>query len=248
LSKLKDRVPDQIIRLAVVAAVLAAALLVVRAFVIPEELTDPELHKTKTIERETAKGILYAGRTACKDCHEDEFATVVGGHHRNLACEICHGPSAGHADDPMAEKPPAPRDRKFCPQCHAFDASRPTGFPQINPVVHNPGMPCIDCHLAHDPEPPEPPHECSACHAQIAKTKSVSPHSQLDCSTCHEAPPEHKVTPRKVQVSKPGQREFCGKCHASGSENKAAPKIDITTHWDKYLCWQCHYPHMPEVK
>jgi ribosomal protein S27AE len=47
-----------------------------------------------------------------------------------------------------------------------------------------------------------------------------------------------------VRPTKPDNREFCGKCHAEGSDNKGVPTVDMATHGEKYVCWQCHYPHM----
>ena len=45
-------------------------------------------------------------------------------------------------------------------------------------------------------------------------------------------------------------REFCGKCHGAGvaakDAPKEAPKIDLAAHGGRYLCWECHYPHLPE--
>jgi hypothetical protein len=148
--------------------------------------------------------------------------------------------------------------------CHAYDASRPTGFPQINPTAHNPLKPCISCHNPHDPVPPRVPQECSACHGQIERTKAVSSHALLPCTTCHRATPQHRTSPRAALPTKPETREFCGTCHAKGAADgllqgvpaaeaqrlgaakKAAPKIDISDHGGSYLCWQCHYPHLPE--
>jgi predicted CXXCH cytochrome family protein len=46
----------------------------------------------------------------------------------------------------------------------------------------------------------------------------------------------------------PDDRSFCGKCHGEDSGVKSTPKIDLLEHGEKYLCWQCHYPHMPEVE
>jgi ribosomal protein S27AE len=54
-----------------------------------------------------------------------------------------------------------------------------------------------------------------------------------------------------VAPSKPQTREFCGKCHGKDATDKLAknaPKIDLAEHGEKYVCWQCHYPHSPEVE
>ena len=119
---------------------------------------------------------------------------------------------------------------------------------RINAAAHNPLKSCISCHNPHDPKPPSVPQECEACHGEIARTKAVSPHVLLTCTTCHTVPDQHKVTPRLVRAAIPAGREFCGKCHAQNTADKDTPKIDLAAHGGRYLCWQCHYPHMPEVK
>jgi hypothetical protein len=240
------RIPEQLRRLGVVVAILVAAILVLRFVVIPRAYFSTALHEAATVRREVARPIAFAGMATCRECHSDVYDTKVAGFHRGLSCETCHGPSAKHAENPESVKPDAPRDRKFCPVCHAYDSARPTGFPQIDPVTHNPAVACITCHNAHDPAPPVTPRDCSACHRQIWNTKAVSAHAQLDCTTCHEVPEEHKQSPRAVRPTKPETRDFCGGCHATGQPDADVPQVDLTTHGGSYLCWQCHYPHLPE--
>lgn len=239
------RIPEQIRRLSIVFVIVIGGALVARFYIIPASLIERRLHRESTIERETAKPIKFAGSTVCGLCHAAEAETKKKGFHQNLSCETCHGPAVAHTADPSAVKPFAPRERKFCPTCHEYNQSRPTGFPQINPVLHNPLKPCIACHKPHDPKPPTAPEECSACHAQIARTKAVSSHALITCVTCHNAPKEHKLAPRSALPTKPETREFCGQCHGKESARKDAPKIDLGSHGERYLCWQCHYPHLP---
>ena len=244
------RIPEQINRLAIVLAILVGATLLTRFVLIPRALVSTDLHWKETVRRELARPVRFAGASACQDCHEEVATTKARSFHKNVACESCHGPAIKHAEDPGAVKPPAPRDRKFCPVCHAYDPSRPTGFPQINPTAHNPLKPCIACHKPHDPVPPTVPRECSACHAQIERTKAVSSHALISCTTCHKAPDRHKSAPRGALPSKPETREFCGTCHGAGTAGKEAPKeapkVDVSTHGGRNLCWECHYPHLPE--
>jgi len=240
------RIPEQVERLALVVAVIIGGVLVARFLLIPRSLISDELHRSSTVQREWAKPVKFAGSTACQGCHEDITGKVRRGFHKNLSCEGCHGAAAKHAGDPGGVKPFAPRDRKFCPLCHGYDPSRPTGFPQINPTVHNPVKPCFTCHNPHDPVPQRLILSCSACHAQIQRTTAVSSHALLQCTTCHTVPAQHKSAPRRALPSKPETREFCGKCHGKESTQKDAPKIDLTSHGGTYLCWQCHYPHLPE--
>ena len=88
--------------------------------------------------------LKYAGQE-CAACHDD-IAKLHDAKHPRVACEVCHGPAAAHVQAPMEVKLPAPRQRAGCPLCHGYDPSRPTGFPQIDPVTHNPLKPCISCH------------------------------------------------------------------------------------------------------
>lgn len=239
------KIPEQIKRLAVVIAIIGAAVVGVRFFILPSSLVDTQSHRRSTVERELAKNIAFSGATVCAACHFDQTGKKNKGFHANVSCETCHGAAQTHARNP-ADKPAAPRGREFCALCHAYDPSRPTGFPQINPVVHNPLKPCMTCHNPHDPVPPQAPRECSACHAQIANIKSASPHALIGCTTCHTAPAQHKINPRSVASTKPETREFCAKCHAEEAGRKDAPKIDFASHGDRFLCWECHYPHLPE--
>lgn len=239
-------IPQQFVHLGIVVGVVLAAILIVRFLLIPDSYLSADVHRASTIAHELSHDVTFAGVAVCIDCHEEVEDKRGKGYHKGVACETCHGPSAKHADDPENIKPPAPRDRKFCPTCHAYDASRPTGFPQINPVTHNPVKPCISCHDAHDPVPPEPPKECQACHGQIERTKSLSAHALLPCSTCHTATEEHRKSPRSSLPSKPDTRAFCGTCHGNGALQSDAPKVSMAEHGGPYLCWQCHYPHLPE--
>jgi ribosomal protein S27AE len=44
-------------------------------------------------------------------------------------------------------------------------------------------------------------------------------------------------------------RDACGKCHAEGAKSaQEIPRVNMATHGEKYLCWQCHYPHQPEAR
>jgi DnaJ-class molecular chaperone len=246
LGAFMPRLPDPIVRVVLVLVVLIVAVLVVRR-ALPPSLTDTHVQIAAAVRTVTAQEISYAGAPKCAECHEAESTKKATGYHRTVSCETCHGPAVQHTLDPVEVKPPAPRDRLFCPTCHAYNLSRPKGFPQINPVTHNPLQPCFTCHDPHDPKPKTAPGECTACHGGIARTKAVSPHALLECTTCHETPEEHKITPRSVHPSKPTARDFCGQCHGKDSAVPNAPKVDVSTHGEKYLCWQCHYPHMPEV-
>jgi hypothetical protein len=242
------RIPDQIIRLSIVVFILVVGVILIRGYLIPSKLKETGFHRTKTIQDEISMKGSYSESEVCAECHDEQNMQKRNGFHKFLACETCHGAGSAHAEDPEETPPAAPKERGYCSLCHAYDPARPTGFPQINTVAHNPMKACISCHDPHAPKPPEVPKECSACHGEISRTKAISPHVMLDCVTCHVVPERHKEAPHTAKPTKPEKREFCGKCHAKDKGTLDAPKVDIATHGEKYLCWQCHYPHMPEAR
>lgn len=237
------RIPEQLVRIVVVFAVLIAAGLGVRALLVPAELKDTALQQEAAVGREAGRPVRYGGEQLCSQCHEGVAKAKEQGQHRQLSCESCHGPSQGHADN-QEEKPFIPQKRQACTLCHAYDQSRPTGFPQINPLTHNPRKSCLACHRGHNPAPPRTPRSCAACHGLIEQTKANSPHFALACTVCHRTPERHKASPRAFRPEKPTSREFCGRCHTAGRTKPGVPGVDMAAHGEKYVCWQCHHPHM----
>ena len=240
--------PQQINRLIIVFAVLIAGWFVGRYIVAPPTFGDLGHFRASAIDSVAVLPIQYAGQQSCFECHDEIFMMKQDSRHNTVSCEACHGPSALHVEDAFEVLPSAPRERGYCSLCHGYDPSRPTGFPQIEPMTHNPLKACIACHDPHQPVTPGVPEECSACHGQIARTKAVSHHAQLACTRCHEADENHKTNPRLVRPSKPRTNVLCGECHAKGVEAPVEiPRIDMVAHGNGYVCWQCHYPHHPEV-
>jgi hypothetical protein len=245
-----SRLPEQVKRLSIVLLVLIAAFVPVRRLLIPPDFGKYGHYPASALNDAIAMPVSYAGQGACNECHDDVMGEKGAGYHASLSCEVCHGPAFAHTENPDSVIPPAPRDRGYCPVCHEYVNSKPTGFPQIVSASHNPLKPCIECHNPHNPVPPETPKECTACHAAIARTKEASEHVYLACTRCHDAPEEHRVHPRQHVVSKPTSREFCGECHAedAAAPDASGPAIDMATHGERYVCWQCHYPHNPEAR
>ena len=243
-----SKLPDQVVRLGVLALVAISVTLYARHRFVPATFGETGHYRAAAVNAVASTKVKYAGAAQCGECHDDIAAKKAASYHRTLSCEICHGPAAGHAEDPESQKPFIPRERgAACLYCHEYLPSRPTGFPQIIERLHNPVKPCIECHNPHDPKPPKVPESCSACHAQIYRTKAVSHHANLPCETCHTVDARHREDPRAFLPKKPTSREFCGRCHAKEATSpREIPRIDLTTHGGRYLCWQCHYPHFPE--
>jgi hypothetical protein len=243
------KLPEQIRRLVFVVIILGILFIVVRQMLIPSDFGQYGHFRGSAVDDIIAQKIHFAGHEVCAECHDEISSAKSEGFHKNLSCEICHGPAANHVEAPDKITPPAPRERGYCPICHEYNPSRPTGFPQIISVSHNPSAPCISCHDPHAPVPPETPKECAACHAEIENTKSLSHHADIECSQCHNVPELHKNKPREYAASKPTTRALCGTCHAQDADSdENIPRVDMDMHETRYVCWQCHYPHLPEAK
>lgn len=243
------RIPDQVKRLSVPVLMIIAAFITIRHILVPSDFGKYGHYRASAVDEIASQRIKYRGHEACEECHGDVDKIKKMSYHRDLSCEVCHGPAAAHTEDPNGNQLSAPRGRGYCPLCHEYLPSRPTGFPQIVSESHNPMKACISCHDAHDPKPPYVPKECEACHAEIARTKALSHHVYLSCTRCHETPEGHKIQPRDYHPKKPSTREFCGDCHAEDAPSqKGIPRINMVTHGERYVCWQCHYPHLPEVQ
>lgn len=242
------KIPEQVTRLSILLVIIVVAFVFARITLVPPDFGEYGHFRGSAIDDVISQGIKYAGHVICNDCHDDVVELKTEGYHKNVSCEVCHGPAVNHTEEPGDFVLKAPRERGYCPLCHEYLPSRPTGFPQIVTASHNPMKPCISCHDPHDPRPPVTPTECSACHAQISRTKSLSHHVYIECSYCHETPEEHKISPRQILPTKPSKREFCGNCHSQEADSPPGiPRIDLESHGENYMCWQCHYPHLPEA-
>ena len=251
------KIPDQVARVGVLLVLAIVGLIVARARFIPETFGDEGHYRAAARTLVASQPIKYAGWQVCAECHDEEAEAKAKSYHRMLSCETCHGASSTHAEEAIEgsfeNRPVVPSTRGACLMCHGYLPSRPTGFPQIVELHHNPTKPCMKCHNPHDPKPPSEIDTCAACHAQIARSKAVSHHNPLACETCHDAAPEHSVKPRAHLPKKPSERAFCGKCHGKNAPQpegieQRIPRVDLADHGGTYLCWQCHYPHFPEAR
>ena len=247
------KLPEQVTRLGVVILVVVASVLLLRFVVLPATLFSAKPHQEAKVVREMAKPMHYAGVTACRECHADEYDTKLKAQHRTIGCENCHGPALMHVADKTDKSafPPKHRDREFCLGCHGYVSSRPNGFPQVDGAKHNQGKRCVSCHDPHDPTPPETPKDCSGCHGRIARIKAVSTHAQLACNECHQVSEQHFTDPRSALPSKPQMRQACASCHDSASKapkeaDASLKRVDFKAHGRTYVCWECHYAHLPE--
>jgi hypothetical protein len=243
-------VHQHLLRLGLVFGVAGGALVAARHYLIPPTFGEAGHYRAAAVGAIASRAMKYAGRVECLDCHKKIVQEARLGNHRGVSCEVCHGPAAAHAESGGDTTTQALKPRQFCPVCHAYNASRPTGFPQIDPVQHNALKVCTKCHNPHAPVPPRTPGECKACHGQIAGAKGMSQHARLPCTSCHTVSEQHKVSPRAVAAMKPTDASSCVRCHDQPDValRGDAAQVRLDSHYPRNLCWDCHYPHNPRVK
>ncbi len=95
-----NKIPEQVKRLAILVVILFALFVVVRTVLVPSDFGEYGHFRASALEEIASQEIRYAGHEICTDCHDDVAETKRVGFHRNVACEVCHGPAAGHIDDP----------------------------------------------------------------------------------------------------------------------------------------------------
>jgi len=134
------------------------AILLFRSVYVPSDFGSQELGYTFGFHRlgNEQEWKDYPGKYKdteyCNECHDDKFEELRSAQHGMIPCENCHGPALSHPDDP--EKLAIDRSRELCIRCHAqltMPSSGRVDIPGIDPVEHNKGEECSECHNPHNP-------------------------------------------------------------------------------------------------
>ena len=147
-----------------VGGLLAVGLLVffvVRSFLIPPSFGQYGAYRGDNVEEQMEHPMRFAAKDLCSTCHGDIWEMHQQGKHAGVQCQNCHDVAGAHVHpetNEMVGAMPIQRTAQWCLRCHLQLPSRPTGFPQIDPVTHadiGPGAlqsdKCLQCHVPHDP-------------------------------------------------------------------------------------------------
>ena len=148
------KIPQQIVSVVLLFSFVFCAFITARHFFVPQSFGLYGHYRANAVEEIRKKPTKYAGYETCIDCHEDIYNLKAKSYHKNISCEVCHGPAQAHTEDPTGVKPEIPHERSQCAICHNYNPARPTGFPQIIASQHNPGKFCTQCHQPHNPTVP----------------------------------------------------------------------------------------------
>ena len=126
-----NEIPEQIKRILFFFILFLIGFIFVRSQLIPPDFGEIGHYRSSVIDEIISQQPKYAGQILCSDCHDDIVEDKKNGNHKYLSCEVCHGPSFDHADDPSEFTPKIPNLREDCLKCHEYISSRPSGFLQI---------------------------------------------------------------------------------------------------------------------
>jgi hypothetical protein len=141
---------EHLLRLAALFAIGAVLFLGLRWLLVPSDYGRFGPYRAAALAANRERPIVFAGQTACVDCHSDVAEIRKTNAHARIGCESCHGPLAAHAADPT-HPATRPDPRATCAVCHVPDVAKPRGFKTVNFVEHAEPGPCTTCHQAHAP-------------------------------------------------------------------------------------------------
>ena len=244
------KVPEQVARLGLVLGVLLAIVIPLRFFILPYSMFHYQPHQAAKVEREKLKPMHYAGTLTCTACHADEVNLKVASYHKTVACETCHGPSAEHASSPtgVGQTRYRPANGSFAclPRLRPVAAQR---VPADRPGDPQPAQGVHELPQSARPEAPDDAEGVLGVPRRDRPHEGGLHHVLLECTACHEAPSSTRLH-RGALPTKPRPASSAGSATARTRRKlRRTPRRSTwPTHGGKYVCWQCHYPHLPEVE
>jgi len=147
---LKDS--EHLVRMAL--ALLAGLLifLAIRQAVVPKSFGKYGHYRAAALDDIRARPVSFAGKAVCESCHDDVMKIKSEGKHAGVACEACHGPTAAHTEDPVANQAMKPNPATLCVRCHEAEPAKPKTFPQVVSKDHAGDVSCGECHKPHSPQ------------------------------------------------------------------------------------------------
>ena len=202
--------PAHIVRLLLLLAAFAVLAVTARNYVLDPSYYRFGAYRADAVIEIAAGAPQFRGAAYCQACHAERHSEWTASAHRNVTCEVCHGPAREH---PVAGALPIPDDTiKLCTLCHEAMPTRPAAQPQIvvaeHPFKHDGALQCVTCHNPHSPtiggreEPAEAP--ATATHAA---TETAAPAPAAETSI---------AAPRLVALTTP-----CTPCHGADGRSSA---------------------------
>ncbi len=143
--------PPQMTRLMIIFGLLIALYVFMRWVSKPESFYWYGHYRGAALAEIANMPTQHSSRSACGDCHTDEYEQNLQGVHHSVNCQICHGAGEAHVIEPTTDNILVREVSEMCMICHTYNSARPKDFPQIDVDEHTEGLVCDSCHMVHDP-------------------------------------------------------------------------------------------------
>lgn len=118
----KSKYNAHLIKVILVLIVLGAGVLAAQALFIPSDFGEYGHYRTGAVEDEINRLVRNQTNESCLKCHPYIKKIHLGGVHKTVSCEFCHGPNADHAVDgkKIADMPVKRGEdiKALCLRCH----------------------------------------------------------------------------------------------------------------------------------
>lgn len=205
-----------------------------------------------------AKVAAYTGADACKECHQDQYASYMKSIHSKKAipgspaagqaCEACHGPGGAHVEKGggkesivVFDKKTDPRKRSaLCLNCHENSKdliSWSTGKHKTT------GVSCDQCHTVHSAArhaiKTSETQLCLPCHRDVRNQVKRQSHHPMEegkvkCTDCHT--PHGGFGDKMIRAD--STPDLCYKCHTEKRGPFAFEHPPVAEN-----CNTCHQAH-----
>jgi len=152
-----------VLKLAVILIIAGGLAIYARGLFLPETMGQYGHYRGSDIQDQRDVTIRNKTNDSCFECHRPVRTIHKAGVHKDVSCEVCHGPYADHVKDgKVIGKLPVKRGddiKTLCLRCHnQIIQARPTNQIKVITmplhleekkvqVTHN----CNQCHMVHDP-------------------------------------------------------------------------------------------------
>ncbi len=121
-SKYQSKYNAHLIKVILILIIMGIGGIAAQAVFIPDDFGEYGHYRTGAIEDEINRIVRNQTNESCLKCHPYIKKIHLGGVHKTVSCEFCHGPNADHAVDgkKIADMPVIRGEeiKQLCLRCH----------------------------------------------------------------------------------------------------------------------------------
>jgi len=88
--------PQQVVRLIIAFAIFVGIFFIARMFLVPATFGEFGHYRGNSLREIAALPVKYVDKKTCTGCHMHNANLLASDDHKNINCQICHGPGYKH--------------------------------------------------------------------------------------------------------------------------------------------------------